>query len=555
MLFGANVSREIDQSVIGDRGSVIRDRGSGIGEVALGDQSSLKKIPITDHRSLITDRSLHLMETAGRGAAQWILSHPWPHPTQRSLIVCGKGNNGGDGLVVARYLAQAGWQVDVLLSTTSSALSTDAAAMLKRLRDLQAPGVFIHEQATPNDITQLAPLQTLIVDALLGTGVKGPVVGPYAEFIEAMASSGCPVLAMDLPSGLNADTGVMQGPALSCVASINFGTRKRGCYYGDGPELCGEVVFVDLGFSEAIIERVIRESEPSIAREYLILPEHLEVDHPKRSYKYDGCSVVVVGGSPGMVGAPIMAARAAWSLGLGDVRCVFPKALAEAFHVHLPFLANVPIGESSDEYFEPSMLNTVLEVLRRRDSVLLLGPGLGRHPESLSFVSLLLKSWPGPTLLDADALLALSSSSFFSSSSLLPTSYVLRPTSFLLTPHSGELRALVPKVEDPLTAAELASKQYGATVLAKGFPSVTHSPDGSRYVTGYDTRIFNKVGYGDVLAGLAAGYMALGGDATTSAIAAQTESHQRYMQLSSSGHVADPWMLSLPDYPEFHKEP
>jgi ADP-dependent NAD(P)H-hydrate dehydratase / NAD(P)H-hydrate epimerase len=490
------------------------------------------------------------METAGRGATQWILSRPhWPGG-RRSLIVCGKGNNGGDGLVVARHLALEGWQVDVLLTSDASALSQDASHNLKRLRDLQAPNVTILEQATPHDISRLAPLRPLIIDALLGTGVNGPLTGSYADIIEAMASSECPIVAMDLPSGLNADTGLMQGPALPCVATVNFGTRKRGCYFGDRPDLCGEVVFVDLGFSEAIVEDVLSESQSPAQREYLILPERLHVEAPKRSYKYDGRSVVIVGGATGMVGAPIMAAKAAWSLGLGDVRCIFPKSLAEAYHVHIPFLANVPVGEASDDHFVPSMLDASLEVLNRRDSVLLLGPGLGRNPESLSFASLLLQSWRGPTLIDADALLALNPDLILnpllslSTSPSVPTSVLNPHSSILLTPHKGELRQLAPGIDDPLAAADHAAQQFGATVLAKGFPSVTHTPDGTRFVTGFDTRVFNKVGYGDVLAGLAAGYMALGGDAATSAIAAQIESYKRYQASVTGGTSPDPWDIS-----------
>lgn len=541
LLLGAEQSRNIDALAITGISTTSlspnpppSNKLAGEGKSSGGDLTPVASVAL----EAPDPRSLQLMESAGRGATQWILSRPhWPGG-RRSLIVCGKGNNGGDGLVVARHLALEGWQVDVLLTSDASQLSQDASHNLKRLRDLQAPGVTIHEQAAPQAITRLAPLRPLIVDALLGTGVSGPVVSPYADIIEAMASSECPVVAMDLPSGLNADTGVMQGPALTCVATVNFGTRKRGCYFGDGPNLCGEVVFVDLGFSEAIVEQVLAECQPGAHREYLILPERLQVEHPKRSYKYDGCSVVVVGGSTGMVGAPIMAAKAAWSLGLGDVRCIFPKALAEAFHVHVPYLASVPVGEASDDHFVPSMLDTTLEVLNRRDSVLLLGPGLGRHPESLTFASLLLQSWRGPTLIDADALLVLNPLLTPPSS---PTSYVLRPTSFLLTPHSGELRAIVPDVDDRISAIMQASHRFGATVLAKGFPSVTQAPDGARYITGYDTRVFNKVGYGDVLAGLAAGYMALGGDAATSAIAAQIESHRRYQAAVSSGESTDPW--------------
>jgi len=570
LLLGAEASREVDRLVVSGFGGTStkpnpsaartshspgpspsnkleREGESGTDNDA---PDALDTPVATDPRSQISDpRSLQLMETAGRGATQWILSRPhWP-AGRRSLIVCGKGNNGGDGLVVARHLALEGWQVDVLLTSNTSALSQDASHNLKRLRDLQEPRVTIHEQATPHDINRLAPLRPLIVDALLGTGVNGPVTGTYAEMIAAMSASECPVVAMDLPSGLNADTGLMQGPSLTCVATVNFGTRKRGCYFGDGPALCGELVFVDLGFTEAVVDQVMSESEQPATKEYLIVPDRLQVEAPKRAYKYDGRSVVVVGGATGMVGAPIMAAKASWSLGLGDVRCVFPKALAEAFHVHVPYLANVPVGDAIDDHFVSSMLDAVLDVLNRRDSVLLLGPGLGRHPESLSFASLILQSWHGPTLIDADALLCLTppsspSPSPTSSSSSYPSSFVYRLSSCLLTPHKGELRHLVQGIDDPIAAADHAAQEFGATVLAKGFPSVTHTPDGTRFVTGFDTRIFNKVGYGDVLSGLAAGYMALGGDAVTSAIAAQIESHKRYQAAIAAGNSADPWDIS-----------
>src|SRR5690606_20731581 len=141
--------------------------------------------------------------------------------------------------------------------------------------------------------------------------------------------------------------------------------------------------------------------------EYVLRADRLSVSPPRRNHKYDQPAVMVVGGAPGMVGAPVMAAKAAWSLGLGSVRVAFPAAHMQAMHALLPQLANLPLGSVSDGHFATSMADPLMEQLHQRDHVLLIGPGMGRDPETLTFAIRLLSAWHGPTVVDADALYAL----------------------------------------------------------------------------------------------------------------------------------------------------
>jgi len=514
LLHGAKASRAIDQAMINDQGSMI------------GEQLSDDKAPISDHRSLIT--GLQLMETAGSAAAAWILNHSESFVRRSALIVCGKGNNGGDGLVVARILIEAGWTVDVVLSNPTAELSSSCLTNFNRLMVIQSDNCAWYLADDPTVIDRLAKNASVIIDALLGTGITGATRGISADLLKAMNQSGIPIIAMDVPSGLDSDTGSCDANTPTCIATFNFGTRKRGCYFGDGPDRCGEIVFVDLGFPKEIIK----------GSEWLINPDNITIDTPKRGYKYDGCSVIIVGGSPGMVGAPILAARSAWSLGLGDVRVIYPKALSEAFHIHLPFLATHPVGSPADDHFTPAMADAVLDILQRRESVLLIGPGMGRDAETQSFIIEILSRFSGKVVVDADAIIALKG---FKKDSANPQH------DWIITPHEGELRALDPNMTDRVESASRIADEYGCTVLSKGHPSVTVTPGGHRYVTGFDTRIFNKVGYGDVLAGLVAGYLSIGGPSEACAIAAQQLSFDRFKDAINSGKNGDPWPISLPD--------
>jgi NAD(P)H-hydrate epimerase len=490
--------------------------------------------------------SLSLMERAGAGASRWILER-WGR-NGYALILCGKGNNGGDGLVVARYLLEAGWQVHVhvCLATEGAdknrlmkqglpkgSLSMDAEANFKRL-PLATPGLHLTLGAwDPEEIPNHDMPYTLIVDALLGTGFRGTVQEPLRSLLTQLATMPAPLIALDVPSGLDATTGIADPLTPVCTATLTFGALKRGLYFEEGPDRAGEVAFIELGFPESWRR----------GASYLLRPERLRQDPPKRRYKYDGCRVWIIGGSTGMVGAPMMAARAAWSMDLGDVRVMYPAACTGAFETHLPYLVHHPIGAKHQTHFSVFDIEQALEALKDDGCVVVLGPGMGKTPEVLAFCRNLMASYRGRLVVDADALQA-----FALTDADLFRSYQQAP---IITPHPGELRYfahITPDLTENLTknqalrpdhkeqALSLAREEkakrlantFHSVVVAKGYPTISAEPYGRHFITGYDTRVFNKVGYGDVLAGLIGAYLALGANSIEAALAGQLESERRY---------------------------
>ncbi len=557
---------------------------------------------------------LALMERAGEGAASFLFRRMATVGQPAALVLCGKGNNGGDGLVVARKLIEAGWEVAVALAYPESEFSPDAAANFRRLPesdrltvllpgdDLRpwlgahrpptgttppadrgtssAAADFPESRSAPSDVAVSRPSADtadmsgdvfargpVVVDALLGTGFRGAMRPELAAMLSAVADCGCPVLALDLPSGLDADTGMAAPEALVANGTVTFGTLKRGMFLEDGPDRCGEIRLVPLGFPDDILlaaaheypvdeaasshglkttgrtspspsgigSDVSPETGPSI--EYVLRQDRLSVTPSKRRHKYDEPTVIVAGGSPGMVGAAVMAAKAAWSLGLGSVRVAFPAAHTQSVHVLLPQLANLPLGDASDGHFTPAMVEHLAETLESRPHVLLIGPGLGRHPESVEFVARLLASWHGPTVADADALFAMAG---------VTDSLAGRTAPLVLTPHPGELRRFAEPGEPRMGTITRLARRHNATVLSKGHPTILQTDKGIRFMTGYDTRVFNRVGYGDVLAGLIAGYLSLGGEPADSCAAALLESRRRFDVAASGKLPVEPWLLTGP---------
>lgn len=471
---------------------------------------------------------IRLMETAGCGAAEWILKQYADLTAKHAAILCGKGNNGGDGFVVARKLLEAGWHVSVFSIADREHLTADAAINAQRLEETIRTigrGVF-YTRATSDQLSRLSSSSSIYIDAILGTGFSGILSEDIAALFRVIRNSGRPVLALDLPSGLNADTGIASPETLSCAATIAFGTYKKGHVLENGPKLCGELTCIDLGFPDDILSQYQNNDK-------IIRFDRLLYTPQMRSYKYDGPGVLVVGGSAGMCGAAIMAAKSAWSLNLGAVRTAHPAGLSLAFDVHLPQMAHVPAGSPDNRFFTCEDAETVLQTLRQRNQVLLIGPGLGRNPETIEFVRTILASWAGPAVVDADALHAISG---------MADPITANP--LILTPHPGELRTLSPELGSRDAVISDIQQRFNACILAKGYPCIVQATDSSRYLTGYDTRIFNRAGYGDVLAGLTAGFLAIGGNSESCCIAALLESLLRYQITSSQHNSTEPWVIA-----------
>jgi ADP-dependent NAD(P)H-hydrate dehydratase / NAD(P)H-hydrate epimerase len=467
-----------------------------------------------------------LMEIAGFQAAREIMSRQGEN--KRGLIVCGRGNNGGDALVVARYLLRNGFRLMLWIADGQGPLSPDAETNLKRLR-ASAGGAF------EGNITQLENLADaghhrfdFAVDGLFGTGLNKEITGPYRDAVNLINRLDTVVYAMDIPSGMDADTGNTYGVAVQATVTCTFGGYKHGLFTPEGFRLGGETVFCELPFP-----RHLYPAPPAFAI-HPDLTRTAPATEQKGLHKYDRGIVYVLGGSPGLTGAPILSARAAWSAGPGAVIAVCPAGLMPVFEKNLVEPVKKPVGNTGDHHFRQSHTDQVLEIIAGRPGVLVIGPGMGREQETARFVHEVVKKSDCPMVIDADALWCLSRLD------ALPE----LGDETVLTPHPGELQSLMHTSTDNclerLDLANELSARTGAITVAKGAPTyVTGSPAGT-FVTAYDTTLFGRIGFGDVLAGKIAAAMATGYAPATASVHALLEGYRRYLSVSSTEHIPGP---------------
>lgn len=427
-----------------------------------------------------------LMQRAGEAVFTELLQR-WPG-VRRISVCCGKGNNAGDGYVVAGLAQQLGLDVELLQLGASGALEGDAA----RARDAAlATGVVPREHADGLP----TPAGEVVVDALLGTGLKGAPRPPFAGAIEAVNAAGAPVLAIDIPSGVDADTGAAPGIAVRALATVTFIGRKLGLHTGAGIALAGEVVFADLGVGEDVRARL--GGVP-----LLDLPGALAAfPLPTRdasAYKHSLGHVVVVGGDESMGGAPLMAAEAALRVGAGMVTVVTRARHRNAILARRP---EIMVVDADTDELRGDVLG--------RASVLVLGPGLGRRGWGIRLLAEGLELGK-PTVLDADGLNVLAAEQ------LVPRG----PT--LMTPHSGEAATLLRtstaeiSADRPAAARALAELARGAggdgAAVLKGAGSLmAHADDeGVRLlgVCAHGNPGMATAGMGDVLSGVLGGLLA-----------------------------------------------
>lgn len=422
-----------------------------------------------------------LMEIAGIRAADFILSEM--PANSRGVFFCGKGNNGGDALVIARLLSQQDFNITVCFLSGTEDLSSDADKNFRLLQKLDADIKIL-------DWNEFDPQgYDFIVDGMLGTGLNTEVRAPYSDAIQYINKQNVPVFSLDVPTGLNANTGQIMGSVIQADFTLSFGTLKIGFYLNEGFDTTGEVILCELSFPN-------KYKNPAA---YLIDEKWVDANSPsreKKKHKYDGGVLYIIAGSEGLTGAAVLAAKSAWSTGLGAVVLITPKGLLEVYEKQLVQIIKKPVGDLDNVYFKESHLDDVIGVLKEKPGKLLIGPGMGRHEETIKFTQKLLAVFDGDTLIDADALFALSKWENWDK----PES-----SNWILTPHPGELKSLLNKeisndAERMEAVLTFASKE-GLTVLSKGMPSIVGTESGVPYLTAYDTRVFSRAGFGDVLAG------------------------------------------------------
>lgn len=426
--------------------------------------------------------SSKLMEAAGTGAASEIVRRWTPRPT---VVLCGPGNNGGDGFVIARRLREEGWPVKAALLGTLAALTGDAEANAIRWKsgDVEEAEIL---PLTPDVIAGAE----LVVDALFGAGLDRPLEGFVRSVVEAInerVNRGLTCVAIDIPSGVHGDTGEILGVAPKSALTITFIGKKAGHFLLPGREVAGEVVLIDIGVPVSAMARV----SPSL---FANEPE-LWLDRypwPKLSdHKYSSGHVVVVGGAV-MTGAARLAARAALRIGAGLVTVASPPEAVAIYAAESPSILVHPVA--GDAAFQDLIAD-----LRKR--AFLLGPGGGVTKETRSKVLEVLATGR-PCVLDADAL------SVFEGASDDLFGAIRGPT--VLTPHEGEFARLFDDRGDKLSRAREAARRSNATVLLKGADTVIAEPGGQAIINWNAPPSLATAGSGDVLAGMILGLLAQG---------------------------------------------
>ena len=431
-------------------------------------------------------------------------------PAGRIAVVCGRGNNGGDGLVAARVLRGAGRDVDVLLISEPGELSLDAAEQLRRLG---GPAAARHWSS--EGLTGAAGA----IDAILGTGFHGAPRGPAADAIQALNGHGAPVVAADVPSGVDASSGEVSGVAVRAQVTVAFHLAKLGHWVHPGKALAGEVRVVEIGIPPQAPQRV----------DAGLIGDGVLTGLPARtatSTKFTSGTVVVVGGSTGLTGAPTMAALAAQRAGAGYVTVAGPASLELAFATRLleAMFAGLP---EADGRLETGALEAILARCERASAVVV-GPGLGRSPATQALVRSLVERVELPLVVDADGLNALGTD--------FATPLQRRDAPTVLTPHAGELGRLLGVASADVARARLdharrAAREARAMVVLKGDDTLVAMPDGRVAVSAGGAPGLATAGTGDVLAGVIAALLARGADPER-AICAAVHAHRRAGRLA-----------------------
>jgi NAD(P)H-hydrate epimerase len=455
--------------------------------------------------------SITLMEVAGRGCTEHIQAAYGPLDGEVVVIFCGKGNNGGDGLVVARHLLADGAQVHVVLTSAPGDLSEDAAhnlSLLQQLKDEAAGDTRLTIEvlddlgALMDTIDARAP--RLYVDALLGTGLTSDVREPVRSLVERMNERDVATVAIDVPTGLHSDTGAVLGVAVQADRTVTMAAPKVGLRIGEGPVHAGPVDVVDIGIPPFVLDRVA--GQPGCVRE--TTDAAVRAWWPERShdaYKYSVGTALVVGGAPQFAGAPVMAAKAAGRSGAGYVSCACPRTVQPTLSGALTTIPTHPLPTGDDGGIAPdAALDALTDILDKADA-LLVGPGLGRAPQTEQFVRRLVRETDMPLVLDADGLNALAGR--------IDELAEQRDAPWLLTPHAGEFRRLVGDdvgLTDRVRVVQEYADRWGAVCLLKGAPSIVAGPDGRTFIGSSTPPALATAGTGDVLAGQCVGLLAQG---------------------------------------------
>ncbi len=451
--------------------------------------------------------SLILMENAGRCIVDAMERFYGPVAGVHILVVCGKGNNGGDGFAAARHALDRGAVVTVVMMESELSLGGDALAMWSMLAKSGHTNLAVEPSFPPARLR--AKQYRFIIDALFGTSYRGAVTGKYLEVINWMNRHSAVRVAVDVPSGLNALTGSVESAAVSAGLTVTMAALKPGFFFGRGREFAGTVIVADISMPRG----AIRECSSHI---YRVGELDVRRDLPVRSvtsHKYSVGTLCVIAGSRGLTGAALLSSEAAMRSGAGAVILCVPEsefaAVAKRTLEVMPF----PVAATPEGTFA---LEAVLNLSEKIDwaDVVLIGLGVAPHAQTDIVVRGIIASTHAPVVIDAGGLTALSGN--------LDLLGLRKKYATVLTPHIGEFARLIGTSaaeieENKIEIARAFAKEHGVTLVLKGAPAIVAAPDGSVWINSTGNPGMATAGTGDVLAGVIAALLAQGNTAPAAA--------------------------------------
>lgn len=439
---------------------------------------------------------LVLMERAGLSVTQRIKEL---FGRKKIIVIAGSGNNGGDGLVTARHLHNEGWDVNVYLTSQRRRLSSDAMVQYRAAKEF---GVSMHP--IEDLFVRHQPIfgqHTLIVDAILGTGLSKPVTGLFADVIKLINKTGLPVLSVDIPSGISSDNGQALGHAVKAYCTVTFGLPKRGHLLYPGAAFSGKLFIEDIGFPH----RLITSTNSGV--EYLekAFVAGLVPVRDRYSHKGHYGHVLLIAGSRGKTGAARMAAMACLRSGAGLVTVGVPDSLAGVFQACFTEEMTLPLPDTGDGTLSSDASESILAFVHQKAHVVAIGPGIGVTQDTKTIVRKIIQESSCPVIIDADGI-----------NSLVGDKRIFRKARapLVLTPHPGEMKRLmnasdmeIADIEkDRIDTAISFSRETGTYLVLKGVPTIIAAPDGRTYVNSTGNPGMASAGTGDVLTGMISGF-------------------------------------------------
>ena len=438
---------------------------------------------------------------------------------KRVIVVSGGGNNGGDGLVVARNFHNEGWDVRVFLTSKPEDLKGDALfqykAAVKFGVDIQPVKELLDNYST------IFSRHSIIIDAILGTGLSKNVTGTLSEVIGLLNKSNIPVVSVDIPSGISSDNGHVMGEAVKADYTVTFGLPKRGHLLYPGAEYSGRLFVEDIGFPKELLSSEKLNIE-------LLMKDDVSTLIPERhkySHKGDYGHVLIVAGSKGKTGAALMASKACLRTGAGLVTIGVPESLADVFQSRVTEEMTLVLPDKGDGTLSGKAIDKIFDFLNKTADLLAIGPGIGVSAETERLMKALIKNSTKPIVIDADGINSIKGEIAIFSKSKAPV---------ILTPHPGEMARLVnPPTppfakggqrgiitkggrggitiqdieQDRINIAMSFAKETGTYLVLKGVPTVVAAPDGRSFINSTGNPGMATGGVGDALTGMISGFL------------------------------------------------